>query len=111
MVEKANQPRRKVWATANVPSDEPIFLDDISVIAVREGVDVVLRDAWGSGEEVGTVTLEAAMERLSPEALDRRISEQRTVRDRASAEIRRLVETKTSIYREPRSGDIEIHDM
>jgi hypothetical protein len=97
-------PRRKVWTSlGNRLKADTIFLDDICMIAIREGLDVGVRDA--SYKEVGVVSLEQAQQRLSSEELDRRVLDQRLEIHRASMEIQRLEGIRAQLYGESQKGE------
>jgi hypothetical protein len=79
------------------------FLDYASIVAIREGADIEIRDytkAEGAGKSYwgpdrSVFTLAQAKERISPEALERRIWAERSKIKDAEKEIQRLEGIRT----------------
>ena len=115
MVESASEAARRprVDRHAHERMDQEVFLDRISAIAVREGADVEIRDFTRAenagkgywGPDISVLSLLEARGRVSPEALDRRILEQRTVIDKANAEINRLEGIRAQLYGESQGSE------
>lgn len=106
---------RRPWVTKSRHDlmDQEGFLDSVSMIAVRQGTDVEIRDFtrventgkdyWGP--DISVLSLLEARERVSQRALDIRISHQRYIVDRSNAEIRRIEEIRTKLYGESKGGE------
>lgn len=101
-------PRRKTWTFGprfyNGESAQAAFLDRVSVMAIREGVDVDIIDV--SGRFVEMISLEGAQQRLSPVELDRRIQDKQDTIGMATKEIQRLTDIRTQLYGESKKDDI-----
>ena len=106
----SNETERRPWVhiSRHFGFDTERHLDDVSVIAVREQSDVEIRDFTSAdssgkdywGPDVSVLTLGQAQERVSPDALDRRIEVRRFEIIHAEEEIKRLEKIRTQLYGE-----------
>ena len=91
------------------PAAEEAFLDGVAKTALSKGTDVEIldftraknagKDYWGP--DISVLSLSEARERVSPEALERRIRVERLKIAEAEREIRRLEGIQTKLYGDP----------